>query len=288
MAFGLNYSTLHLPEDLSTILEQDFWLLESIGPTMLKSLSEPVKFASSTWIFVRKGECKADINLVKYDVKAPAFVSIKSSHIMQPTYFSDDFNAAVMVMSKRLSENLFMYLNNSPLAAVAARHPVATIPEDTVSAFEDFLKETRAIISETYNPNGSLALLYNLLLFIHRHGYKAYEVYKEEMAGRQGRMSDQFMMLVQQNFRKHRFLEFYANELEVTPKHLSRTVKKQTGFSAVEWIERHVILEAKVLLKSSNLNIQQIADELNFPSQSFFGKYFKKQTGLSPKEFRNS
>ena len=49
-----------------------------------------------------------------------------------------------------------------------------------------------------------------------------------------------------------------------------------------------MILEAKVLLKSSNLNIQQIADELNFPSQSFFGKYFKKLTGVSPKEFRNS
>ena len=62
----------------------------------------------------------------------------------------------------------------------------------------------------------------------------------------------------------------------------------QTGYSAVEWIERFVILEAKVLLKSSNLNIQQIADELHFPSQSFFGKYFKKLTGMSPKEYRNS
>lgn len=76
--------------------------------------------------------------------------------------------------------------------------------------------------------------------------------------------------------------------MEVTPKHLSRTVKAQTGYTAVEWIERFVILEAKVLLKSSNLNIQQIADELNFPSQSFFGKYFKKFTGMSPKEFRNA
>ena len=100
-------------------------------------------------------------------------------------------------------------------------------------------------------------------------------------------MSDQFLALVQQNFRKERFLEFYASKLEVTPKHLSRTIKKQTGYTAVEWIERYVILEAKVLLKSSNLNIQQIADELNFPSQSFFGKYFKKLTGVSPKEFLN-
>ena len=82
-------------------------------------------------------------------------------------------------------------------------------------------------------------------------------------------------------------LDFYAQQLEVSPKHLSRTIKAQTGYTAVEWIEKFVILEAKVLLKSSNLNIQQISDELNFASQSFFGKYFKKITGMSPKEFRN-
>ena len=65
-------------------------------------------------------------------------------------------------------------------------------------------------------------------------------------------------------------------------------MKNLTGFTAVEWIERYVVLEAKVMLKASNLNIQQISDELNFPSQSFFGKYFKKNVGMSPKEFRNS
>ena len=65
-------------------------------------------------------------------------------------------------------------------------------------------------------------------------------------------------------------------------------MKTLTGFTAVEWIERYVILEAKVLLKSTNLSVQQISDKLNFPSQSFFGKYFKKVVGMSPKEFRNT
>lgn len=109
----------------------------------------------------------------------------------------------------------------------------------------------------------------------------------KEIATNQGRMTDQFLMLAQRHFRQQRFLDFYAQKLEVSPKHLSRTVKAQTGYTAVEWIEKFVILEAKVLLKSSNLNIQQISDELNFASQSFFGKYFKKITGMSPKEFRN-
>lgn len=287
MTTGLHYN-LNLPEDLSSILEQDFWMLENIGPSMLTSLREPVKFAATTWIFVFNGSGRADINLVNHEISAPALVSVKSTQIMQPTFLSPDFNATVMVMSKRLSENLFLFLNSSPLASISLRHPVVSIPDDSVQDFKDFIQATKSLLAETSNPYGSQALMYHLLLFIHRYGYKCFLPFKDEVVSRQGRMSDQFLALVQQNFRKERFLDFYASKLDVTPKHLSRTIKKQTGFTAVEWIERYVILEAKVLLKSSNLNIQQIADELNFPSQSFFGKYFKKQTGLSPKEFRNS
>ena len=284
---GLHYN-IDLPEDLSSILEQDFWMLENIGPAMISSLNGPVKFAATTWIFVFKGTCKADINLVSYEVKAPALVCVKSMQIMQPSYFSQDFNAAVIVTSKRFSENLFMFLNSSPISALANRHPVAPIPEDILPSFHDFIRSTRQILSDTQNPYASQALLYQMLLFINKDGWRCYEPFKNEVLSLQGRMSNQFLTLVQENFRKERFLEFYASKLEITPKHLSRTIKKQTGFTAVEWIERFVILESKVLLKSSNLNIQQIADELNFPSQSFFGKYSKKFTGVSPKEFRNS
>ena len=68
--------------------------------------------------------------------------------------------------------------------------------------------------------------------------------------------------------------------------YLSTVIKNVSGKTAAEWIDDYVILEAKSLLKSTNLTIQQISDGLNFPSQSFFGKYFKRQTGISPKEYK--
>jgi AraC-like DNA-binding protein len=67
---------------------------------------------------------------------------------------------------------------------------------------------------------------------------------------------------------------------------LSAVIKQTSNNGAADWIDECVLLQAKVLLNSSSLNIQQIADELNFPSQSFFGKYFKRLTGLSPKQYR--
>ncbi|KAA6344491.1 Arabinose operon regulatory protein [termite gut metagenome] len=71
-------------------------------------------------------------------------------------------------------------------------------------------------------------------------------------------------------------MEFYANKLCITPKHLSKVIKESSDRSAIEWIDSYVMLEAKALLKSTNMTIQQISDELNFPSQTFFGKYFKR------------
>lgn len=287
MATDYHYN-IELPEDVSKILEQDFWMLENIGPMMLKSLTEPVKFAATSWIIVTKGSCRADINLVTHEITAPALVTVRSTQILQPTYISPDFNASVMVMSMRFMEKIFMYSGNSSFYSISARHHVVKFPEEEMPEYEKFMASMRDIIADKKNPYGSQALVFQIMLFIYKVGYKCYEPYKNEVTSRQGRLSDQFLFLVQDNFREHRFLDFYAQKMKITPKHLSRTVKVQTGYSAVEWIERFVILEAKVLLKSSNLNIQQIADELHFPSQSFFGKYFKKLTGMSPKEYRNS
>jgi AraC-like DNA-binding protein len=84
---------------------------------------------------------------------------------------------------------------------------------------------------------------------------------------------------------EERELKFYADRLNLTPMHLSKVVKAASHKSANEWINDHVILEAKALLKSTSMTIQQISEELHFPSQSFFGKYFKRCTGISPREY---
>ena len=99
-------------------------------------------------------------------------------------------------------------------------------------------------------------------------------------------LSQEFVKLVKEHFRKERQLKFYADKLCITPRYLSRVVKECTGSSAAEWIELTVVLEARALLKSTNMTVQQISDELNFPSQTFFGKYFKRRVGMSPKEYR--
>lgn len=97
-----------------------------------------------------------------------------------------------------------------------------------------------------------------------------------------------FIVAVENNFKQERSVSSYADMLCVSPKHLSAVVKEVSGRTAGEWIDLYVVAEIKRLLMSTDLSIQEISCKLQFVNQSFFGKYFKSHTGMSPREFRNN
>ena len=95
-----------------------------------------------------------------------------------------------------------------------------------------------------------------------------------------------FIALVKDNFRHERRVSWYGEQLCITPKYLSETVKQVSRRTPNEWIDYFVVLEIRVLLKSSTLSIKEIAESLRFPNQSFLGKFFKEHVGISPNKFR--
>lgn len=283
----LDYGYVGLPMNVDEILGKDFWLFDYITAAMLPSFTEPVKLTATISIFVRSGKFKFSNNLIVYDFEAPAIVNIRNGETLQLLSITPDFSASFIVMSKFFVEDVFLHINDMQNLSAMARHPVITIPQDLVSQFENLYRSLRLVSSDSSNPQLLKALQHSIIAFYYRYAYRCYTLL-ESGADSAARLSDRFIMLVKDKFKSERFLEYYAEQLGVTPKHLSRTVKAQTGYSAASWIERFLILEAKILLKSTNLTIQQISDNLNFPTQSFFGKYFKKNVGVSPKIYRNS
>ena len=96
----------------------------------------------------------------------------------------------------------------------------------------------------------------------------------------------QFTELLGEHYKHERSVGFYARQLCITPKYLTTLIKRISGKSVSEWIDSYVILEAKTLLKYSNMSVQEIAYYLNFPNQSFFGSYFKRNAGMSPSQYK--
>lgn len=97
-----------------------------------------------------------------------------------------------------------------------------------------------------------------------------------------------FIEELSHNYMQERSVGFYAERLHLTPKYLTTLLRTTTGRTATQWIDDYVVLEAKNLLKYSSMNIQEVAYYLHFPNQSFFGKYFKQHTGMTPSAYRAS
>ena len=96
----------------------------------------------------------------------------------------------------------------------------------------------------------------------------------------------QFLKLMFKHSREEHSVSFYAGKMCITPQYLSAVLKELTGKTTNNWIDHSLILDAKILLKTPNMTVQQVSDMLNFSNQSTFGKFFKKHTGQSPAEFR--
>lgn len=110
---------------------------------------------------------------------------------------------------------------------------------------------------------------------------------KEDKQSRGERMFVQFVQIVEHNFRQQRQVQWYAARMGVTPKYLCEVISSISRRSPNEWIDKFVTSEIRNQLRHTTKKISVIAQEMNFPTQSFFGKYFKDNVGVSPTEYRN-
>lgn len=126
-----------------------------------------------------------------------------------------------------------------------------------------------------------LALCYDIIGI-----YNQREPIERRVYSRQDTVFRSFIFSLTKNYKEHREVAFYAEQQCLSPRYFSSIIKEKSGENAITWIQRSVIIEAKKLLTNRALTIQQVADELNFPNASFFGQYFKKLAGVTPKKFR--
>lgn len=254
-----------------------------------KLLNTPHKFDFFMVVNHFSGTCRFTIDMVEYNLtEAGNTIHLAPGQIFSLEEKSEDFDANIIVMSRRFIDSIMIYLNGSiPFRIDAKRNPIVHYSDVERPMIGILVNGLRKIITDKENPF-RLQVTQHMMMAIFYSSERPRELREggDVLRTNADVLSKQFMELVRENFRKERQLKFYSDAMCITPRYLSRVVKECTGSSAADWIERYVILEARALLKSTNMTIQQISDELNFPSQTFFGKYFKRRVGMSPKEYR--
>lgn len=239
-----------------------------------------------------EGETSVSFNLHEFKLKKDSIFIFTPKNVLQVNsqqYFKADVIAISPDFMRRINIDI---KNMMPLFLKFVENPALTLTPEESRSMRGMIAQ---IERETRGPEThfSFDIVSGLIAAtIYKVGDIMYHYLAEHPEGQNNSHNraeeyfKQFTHLLGEHFREERSVGFYARQLCITPKYLTTLIKRISGQSVSEWIDNYVILEAKALLKYSTMSIQEIAYYLNFPNQSFFGSYFKRNTGMSPSQYK--
>lgn len=239
-----------------------------------------------------EGETSLTSNLQEFRLKKDSLFIFSPKHILQVQsnnrfkahliVIAPDFLKRINIDTKRMMP-LFLQFGSLPCMELthaesqSLRSFISMVEQELKGSETDFSSEIiGGLIAATIYKVGDILTHYltehpEVDSPIHNHAEEYFR---------------QFIELLGEHYKHERSVGFYARQLCITPKYLTTLIKRISGKSVSEWIDNYVILEAKTLLKYSNMSVQEIAYYLNFPNQSFFGSYFKRNAGMSPSQYK--
>ena len=237
------------------------------------------------------GKATLIANLEKYEIEKNTIISMSPHVIKQWAYASEDYQTLSVFFTKSYISKYFSnqnYIDQFGFFEQNTKH-VNTFTENEVKVLDETLHKIQQINNQQHNfYNEILSNYIKILLFEYQNIFGKLNFKSSFQKTRSQQIADNFKSLVYDNFHKERTVKFYADKLFVTTKYLTETIKSETGKTSNEWIDEILLLEAKILLSNPTLQIAQIAETLNFPDASTFGKFFKNLSGTSPLNYRQS
>lgn len=251
----------------------------------------PVKLKCDVIVLCLEGEVDAEINLSSIHATKNQLIRISGGSIMQLTKITGDVKVFYLAFSEdftssiRDTEHSFfkpMFMGNS--------YTAVTLNAKELLAVQSFF-QTCIHLADALDKKGREAYadqVYGTFAFFIERLSNKNAVVAERALSRDAKISRDFNLLVMKNYTTCRNVDWYAAQLGFSHTHLSSVVRKVTGKTCTDLIANMVINDSKSRLKLTNQTIQQISDDLNFADMSFFCKYFKRYTGMTPLQWRNA
>ena len=280
-------------EDQKNIVVFDNFTEEPIQDFELLSLrSGPLRINTIIIGFCTEGHIKFTIGVKPLVLSKNMFAIIHPDQIVETTKISPDFKAGFIVLKRNFFELQNDYGNAVSLHNFFLEHSVFRFSEDDMQEYmlvynllKNKIKEITNIYRMQIIQNLCQIMFYNISnIFYHTERSNV----TERKNNRSKEICERFIKCVELNYREEHSVNYYAKKLCISPKYMSSVIYEVSGKHSSEWIHELIILEAKALLKSTKMSLQEISETLNFPSPSNFGRFFKRYCGCSPRHYRNS
>jgi len=247
-------------------------------------------------LYITSGSGKASIDGANWSVSTQTLIVVPARCVQHAWQFTSDIDGPVVTAAQRPLESIAAV--TAPELLQYIRHPVVLRVPDAVRCVDTLMPLFDAIAREMrMHASGEMtagtALLLAVFVQIARlaasmHASTGIHAAQKVARSRKAEQVGRFRALVDQHFRKHLPVEHYAAELGLTAGHLSRLCREILGRSSHDVIKARIVHEAKRELVYSILSVKQIAHLLGFADDAYFGRFFRKQTGHTPTQFRQA
>ena len=235
------------------------------------------------------GEGDVIINENKYHLSRNTMCVAFPGTIIQAFDTEADFESYTLAIDIDFLRELNIPSANS-IHISMRENPCVVLTDEELQSIMEICKMMHRKDSRTQHPyHQQINVLTLTLLCFELAGIYLRDIpVKRQPCTRQDMIFRRFMTLLATDITTSREVKYYADKLCISPKYLTIVTRQMSSRSASDWITRSAILNAKAKLATTNLTVQQISDQLNFPNPSFFGQYFLRHTGMTPKEYRRS
>lgn len=235
------------------------------------------------------GEGDVIINENKYHLSRNAMCVAFPGTIIQAFDTGEGFESYTLAIDIDFLRELNIPSANS-IHISMRENPCVVLTDEELQSIMEICKMMHRKDSRTQHPyHQQINVLTLTLLCFELAGIYLRDIpVKRQPCTRQDMIFRRFMTLLATDITTSREVKYYADKLCISPKYLTIVTRQMSSRSASDWITRSAILNAKAKLATTNLTVQQISDQLNFPNPSFFGQYFLRHTGMTPKEYRRS
>lgn len=252
---------------------------------------EPTRLNFILMALCEKGSAEYSIDTRQQVVKPGDLLFISERHIIDNYTATSDFECLCIMLNTEFYHGFIQNVQNvSSLLLFSMNNPVVSLLSQEIQVYTNYYQTIREKMADTrhhYRVNLVKALLLAMFYDMSNVIWRV-EQGKSMTRNRGEAIFAQFVQMLELNFRTERRVSWYAEQLCITPKYLSEIVKSISKRTPNEWIDSYVILELRVQLKNTTKSIKEISKDLNFPNQSFLGKYFKERIGISPSEYRRA
>ena len=246
---------------------------------------QPTLMPEMRILIIKNGWANPIINMMERRFEVGDLVFLGSNGVLQYKDASSD----VLAIGLSISDELFSLAVGNRIPGAFDGH-VRHFMLRLSPGEQEYLDQLHLMLyNHLRQPDGSSQVTLHLVsafLWYVDHLWSRQEQYYREHQSREQRLFTDFIQLVSEFAPEHHTIDFYASRLCLTPRYMSTIVKQVSGKSAKQWIDDALVTRIKIDLKHTDKSVARICDDMNFPNPSFLTKFFKRMTGMTPREFR--